>query len=69
MQARIEADDHRYYAILEADESAEPITFQADDRMAVIDQAWHFLQERGFPSEAADEILQEALMKFETGEV
>ncbi len=68
MQARVEADDNRYYVILESDQMAEPVTFQADDRMAVIDQAWHYLQQQGHESEDADEILQEALMEFETAE-
>lgn len=68
MQARVEADGNLYYVIVESDETAEPVTFQADDRMAVVDQAWHYLQQQGHDSETVDEILQEALMEFETAE-
>ncbi len=66
MEARVETDGQLFYAILEPDDGADPVTFKADDRRVVIDQAWHFLQERGYESEDADEILQEALMRFET---
>jgi len=66
MEARVEADGQLYYAILKADDGCDPVTFKADDRRAVIDQAWRFLQERGYESEDADEILQDALMRFET---
>jgi len=68
MQARVEADDNRYYVIVESDETTGPVTFQADDRVAVIDQAWHYLQQQGHDSEDVDETLQEALMEFETAE-
>lgn len=68
MQARVESDDKLVYVVLESDELTAPVTFKADDQHTVIDQAWHFLQERGYDSEASDEILQEALMNFEMGE-
>ncbi len=68
MQARVESDGSGYYVILESDALSEPVTFRADDRKVAIDQAWHYLQQQGHASDDADEVLQEALMEFETAQ-